>query len=209
MIRPEFDMIFEELCVDNDTTSDQCVDKADFFFKKFRYVSTRDFAAAVHHYIDNRTDKYKQLPTAGQIWSALNAVRRDNLGNKQYGHCPACNGLGQVSMMLQFKESRNDDGKRVRRIAGKRFWSIEQETELNRWDVWPSDGSRDIREDEKTHDFVTDKATRTIYFREKREPWYQYVFHCRCDKGEDLHSTRRGGYQISHEEYEELKACGR
>ena len=37
-------------------------------------------------------------------------------------------------------------------------------------------------------------------------PIYEYAFHCRCEKGNDTLTIRGGkGYQISWDEYEELK----
>ena len=48
---------------------------------------------------------------------------------------------------------------------------------------------------------------RRKYLQEtKGIPIYEYAFHCRCEKGNDTLTIRGGkGYQISWEEYEELK----
>lgn len=49
-----------------------------------------------------------------------------------------------------------------------------------------------------------------IYYKLKTEgnkdKYYGYTYHCRCEKGEDLHNLRGcKGYQLSPEEFEELK----
>lgn len=39
-----------------------------------------------------------------------------------------------------------------------------------------------------------------------QDRYYRYTFHCRCERGEDLHNLRgRRGYQLSPDEFDELK----
>lgn len=42
--------------------------------------------------------------------------------------------------------------------------------------------------------------------REGKNRYYRYTYHCRCEKGEDLHNLRnKRGYQLSWDEFKELK----